>query len=118
MYSQRLKSTQVYPDVADSVLRSIYIPVISQRIRDQYVRPDSIHMYIPPELNYESDEESKREAAREKSKEKYKDLRIEKVTRKLKNATGQVKYAVVWKNNPIEEVKKCLISLYTKHGSY
>jgi hypothetical protein len=106
MYSQRLKSTQVYPDVADSVLKAIYIPVIPQRIRDQYVRPDSIHMYIPPELNYESDEENKREEAREKVKEKYKDIRIEKVTRKLKNATGQVKYAVVWKNNPIEEVKK------------
>ncbi|GAN08533.1 hypothetical protein MAM1_0209d08047 [Mucor ambiguus] len=104
MYSQRLKSTHVYPDVADSVLKSIYIPVISQRVRDQYVRPDSIHMYIPPELNYDSDEDSKLEAAREKLKSKYKDMRIEKVTRRFKNATGQVKYAVIWVNNPIEEM--------------
>ncbi|KAL0135860.1 hypothetical protein V8B55DRAFT_1550965, partial [Mucor lusitanicus] len=96
-----LKSSQVYPDVADSVLKSIYIPVISQRVRDQYVRPDSIHMYIPPELNYDSDEDSKLEAARENLKAKYKDMRIEKVTRRFKNATGQVKYAVIWKNNPL-----------------
>ncbi|KAK4509140.1 uncharacterized protein ATC70_007490 [Mucor velutinosus] len=104
MYSQRLKSSQTYPDIADSVLKSIYIPVISQRVRDQYVRPDSIHMYIPPELNYDSDEDSKLEAAREKLKSKYKDMRIEKVTRRFKNATGQVKYAVIWMNNPIEEM--------------
>lgn len=105
MYSQRLKPSNVYPDVADSVLKSIYIPVISQRVRDQYVRPDSIHMYIPPELNYDSDEDSKLEAAREKLKSKYKDMRIEKVARRFKNATGQVKYAVIWVNNPIEEVR-------------
>jgi len=62
-------------------------------------------MYIPPELNYDSDEDSKLEAAREKLKAKYKDMRIEKVTRRFKNATGQVKYSVIWANNPIEEVE-------------
>ncbi|RCI06234.1 hypothetical protein CU098_013476 [Rhizopus stolonifer] len=102
-----MKSEQilVYPNIADNVMQKILLPVLPEEMRDQYARPDTIRMYIPPELDEESDEDKKREHQRTLIKQKYRHKRIERVVKKFKNATGQVKYTVLWENNPVEEAR-------------
>jgi hypothetical protein len=100
----KIESRNIYPDIADTVLKKVDIPLIARELREEYARPDTIRMYITPQENEESDEEFKREMERRKLKQKYVHKRIDRVTKKVKNATGQVKYSIVWTNSPIEEV--------------
>lgn len=93
-----------YPDIADTVLGQINIPVVPREELEQFARPDTIKTYIPPEVNEESDEEDIRESERRELVNKYKDKRIDRITKKFKNATGQVKYNVVWTKSSAEEV--------------
>lgn len=89
-------------------MKSVYIPVVPQSIREEYIRPDTIRIYVPPELNYESDEEKKLEIQRRNIKDKYKNKSIKKVVDKFKNETGQVSYKIIWRggHNNEAEVKR------------
>lgn len=100
----KIESLNIYPDIADTVMHNIKIPIVGRNMREKYARPDTIRMYITPQENEESDEEFKREEERKQLKRKYMHKRIDRVTKKVKNATGQVKYTVIWANSPEEEV--------------
>lgn len=104
-----MKNT-VYPDIADTVLGSIRIPALPQEKREEYARPDTIKTYIPPELNEESDEEERRELERQKLIRKYRHKKIDRVTKKFKNATGQVKYNILW----LDRTEEVILDLYKK----
>lgn len=85
-------------------MKSISIPVVPRSIREEYVRPDTIRIYVPPELNYESDEERKLEIQRRNIKEKYKNKTIKKVVDKVRTETGQVSYKIVWSGSRHNEI--------------
>lgn len=76
-------------------------------IREEYVRPDTIRIYVPPELDYESDVEQKLESQRRIIKDKYKKKTIKKVLDKIKNETGQVTYKIVWSGGKNNEFEVC-----------
>jgi hypothetical protein len=111
----KVESRNIYPDIADTVLEKIEIPIIDREFRDEYVRPDTIRMYVTPQQNEESDEEFKRESERTRLKQKYEHRRIDRVTRKSKNSMGQVKYTVVWTDSNTEEVNKTKKNLIVEY---
>jgi hypothetical protein len=69
---------------------------VPRSVREQYVRPDTLRMYVPPEANEESDEEIEREENRRRLKDQYKYKTIKKVVGKVKSETGQVTYQIIW----------------------
>ncbi|KAG2236527.1 hypothetical protein INT48_000827 [Thamnidium elegans] len=93
------RTQKVYPNIADSILTSVCLPVVPHSVRKTFTRPDTLRLFVPPEQDYESDEEVVREKEREKIKDKYRKKSIKKVAEKIKNETGQVMYKIVWLNS-------------------
>lgn len=102
------KNQKVYPNIATSVMTSVMIPVVPRSIREEYVRPDTIRIYVPPEEDYESDVEKELASKRKAIKDKYKKKTIKKVVSKVKNETGQVTYKIIWSGSRHNEVEVCL----------
>lgn len=102
----------MYPNIADSILTSVCLPVVSPSLRKTFTRPDTLRLFVPPEEDYESDEEAVREKERKKIKDKYKRKSIKKVSGKIKNDTGQVEYKITWHGTEEPEVNcRCITSI-------
>ncbi|KAG2195309.1 hypothetical protein INT47_000462 [Mucor saturninus] len=99
------KNQKVYPNIATSIMKSVLLPVVPRSIREEYVRPDTIRIFVPPEEDYESDVEQKLESERKAVKDKYKKKTIKKVVGKIKNETGQVTYKIIWSGHRHNDVE-------------
>lgn len=96
MLSSNKPKKQVYPYTADQVLESVTIPVVPHTTRNEYVRPDTIHLYVSAADESDSDEEERLEQERKFIRDKYKHKTIKKVVDKTRSETGQVTYKIIW----------------------
>ncbi|CAO3672191.1 unnamed protein product [Rhizopus stolonifer] len=87
----------------------VAIPILPHEIRNTFIRPDSIRLYVPKQLDADSDEEKEDELELEKAKLKYKNKRLQKVVKKARNSIGKIRFTVIWEDDDEEE------SLYSEY---
>ncbi|KAG0737875.1 hypothetical protein G6F23_010077 [Rhizopus arrhizus] len=97
------RQKNAHPRIADAIITSVSIPVLPAEVRNTFVRPDTIRLYVPDEQKEESDEERSEEIKANKMRTKYHKKRIKKVTKKVRNSIGKIRFTIIWGNGNDEE---------------